>query len=267
MTDMPGFYQKELIDEIEKRRAKGWLIHTLVLWTKHPASLLKEPFCTYLRGLMNDGIQLYIQLTITGMGQLPMGVDYLGNPVIIEPHAPKWKDAVAALPQVIELVGNPLRIRLRIDPILRFKDADGVIQKNLAYMPKIIAATAPLGIKNYSFSFVEKVYHKVLQRFCKLGLTLMPPDDVERDNMKVWLEQLSNQYGVNIYSCSTPGFPKSSCIDGTLLEQLHDNHLPTSQELQGHRALCGCTKSTDLGGWPPKACGTGCLYCYSNPRR
>lgn len=267
MTDMPAFYPQQLIDAVETRRKKGAQIHTLVIWTKHPSSLLNEPLNSYLMGLRNDGIQLYIQLTITGMGQLPMGVDYLGNPVLIEPHAPKWEDAVAALPQVMELVENPLRIRLRIDPILRFKDASRVIQSNLEYMPKIIAATAPLGIMNYSFSFVEKIYSKVLSRFGKLGLTLMPPDDDERLRMNAWLEQLCSQYGVNIYSCSVPGFPKSSCIDGALLEQLHDNHLPTSQKLQGHRALCGCTKSTDLGGWPPKACGTGCLYCYSNPRR
>ena len=34
MTDMPTYYPNELIEEVEKRQAKGLMIHTLVLWTK-----------------------------------------------------------------------------------------------------------------------------------------------------------------------------------------------------------------------------------------
>ena len=89
MTDMPAFYPQQLIEAVESRRKKGVKIHTLVLWTKHPASLLKEPLYSFLLGLRNDGIQLYVQLTITGMGQLPMGTDLNGDPILIEPHAPK----------------------------------------------------------------------------------------------------------------------------------------------------------------------------------
>ena len=58
MTDMPAFYPKQLIEAVETRRKKGVQIHTLVLWTKHPASLLKEPLNSYLTGLRNDGITL-----------------------------------------------------------------------------------------------------------------------------------------------------------------------------------------------------------------
>lgn len=265
MTDMPKFYPKELIEEVEKRRSKGVLIHTLVLWTKHPKSLLAVPLNSYLKELRDDGIQLYLQLTITGMGQQPMGVDSNGNPVVMEPRAPRWEESIYILPEIINLVGNPLRIRLRIDPILRFKDAAGTVYSNLGYMPKIIAATAPLGIKTYCFSFVEDGMHdKVNRRFAKLGATILPPNDEEREKTKEWLGKLCNQYGINIYSCSVPGFPRSSCIDGALLEQLHDTHMPTSHKPQLHRPLCGCTDSIDIGGWPPKKCFTGCQYCYAS---
>lgn len=274
MTDMPAFYPKQLIEAVETRGKKGVQIHTLVLWTKHPSSLLKEPLNSYLTGLRNDGIQLYVQLTITGMGQLPMGVDHNGNPIVIEPHAPKWEDAVAELPKVIELAGNPLRIRQRIDPILRFMDAAGEIQSNLEYIPKIIEATAPLGIKTYNFSFVEdkndnelaKGHLKVNRRFEKLGATILPPTLEERAEIKAWMDELSNQNGIQIFSCATPGMEKSSCINGAWLEQLHDSHMPTSHKECPSRALCGCTESIDIGGWPPKKCQTGCLYCYSNPK-
>ena len=263
MTDMPKFYPNELIEEVENRRNKGLLIHTLVLWTKHPKSLLTDPLYSYLKELRDNGIQLYLQLTITGMGQLPMGVDRYGYPIVMEPRAPIWEESVADLPEIINLLGNPLRVRLRIDPIIRFKDASGQVYSNLGYMPKIIASTAPLGIRTYSFSFVENMYAKVLQRFEKLGATLMPPDEDERERTKEWLGKLCDQYGVNIYSCSVPGFSRSSCIDGALLEQLHDSHMPTSQKPQLHRPLCGCTDSIDIGGWPPKKCFTGCQYCYA----
>lgn len=261
---MPRFYPNELIEEVEKRRDKGLLIHTLVLWTKHPKSLLAEPLNSYLKELRNDGIQLYLQLTITGMGQLPIGVDLNGYPIVMEPRVPKWEDSVNDLPEIIDLLGNPLRIRLRIDPILRFKDATGTVYSNLEYMPKIIASTAPMGIKTYNFSFVEDGMHdKVNRRFAKLGAAICPPNDEERERMKDWLGKLCNQYGICIYSCSVPGFPRSSCIDGVLLEQLHDSHMPTSHKPQLHRPLCGCTDSIDIGGWPPKKCFTGCQYCYA----
>jgi hypothetical protein len=41
MTDLPAFYPESLIDEVEKRIEKNFKIHSLVLWTKHAASLLK----------------------------------------------------------------------------------------------------------------------------------------------------------------------------------------------------------------------------------
>ena len=203
-----------------------------------------------------------------------MGVDHNGNPIVIEPHAPKWEDAVAELPKAIEQVGSPLRIRLRIDPILRFKDAAGEIRSNLEYMPKIIEATAPLGIKTYNFSFVEdkndkeldKGHLKVNRRFEKLGVTILPPSLEERAGIKAWMDELSNQNSIQIFSCATPGMEKSSCINGAWLEQLHDSHMPTSHKECPSRALCGCTEFIDIGGWPPKKCFTGCLYCYSNPK-
>ena len=68
MTDMPKFYPNELIEEVEKRLNKGIDIHTLVLWSKHPKSLISGSLYTYLLELKKRNIQLYYQCTITGMG-------------------------------------------------------------------------------------------------------------------------------------------------------------------------------------------------------
>lgn len=265
MTDMPKFYPKELLQAVQDRIDKGQHIHTLVLWTKHPSCLLKEPLHSGLQKIKEKGIQLYLQLTITGMGGLNMGIDKEGNPIVMEPNAARWETSVSILPDVIKLLGSPLRIRLRIDPIFRFQDAQGKTWSNLPIFPKILEETAKLGIKTYSFSFVENAVHaKVDRRMNELGVTICPPNAEEREKTKLWMEQLMQKFQVNIYSCSVPGFNVSSCIDAELLEGLHDKHIPLSHKKPSHRELCGCTESIDIGGWPPKKCYTGCQYCYAH---
>ena len=265
MTDMPKYYPKELIRAVNERIEKGQNIHTLVLWTKHPQALLAEPLNGFLRALREKGIQLYLQLTITGMGGLSLGVDIDNQPLIMEPHAPTWQDSVSVLPSVIALLGSPLRIRLRLDPIIRFRDANGQSQTNLSTIPLIIEETQKLGIKTYSFSFVESgIHNKVDRRFKSLGVEVMPPSADEREKTKSWFQKLADKYAIQIYSCSVPGFAVSSCIDGFLLEKLHDKQIPLSKKQPSHRTLCGCTESIDIGGWPPKKCFTGCQYCYAH---
>ena len=256
MTDMPKFYPEHLIDGFNDRKNKGQKIHTLVMWTKHPRSLLTEPLYSFLQGLKQDGTQLYVQLTITGMGEVEMGIDINGKPVMMEPNA---------LDQVIALVENPMRIRLRIDPLIRYKDARGEIQSNYEMFESILSQTAAKGIKTYSFSFVENGMHKkVGSRFAHLGLTLLPPTDSERMNFAAKFQELEKKYGVSINSCAIPGFKKTACISAKLLESLHDKHVPLEDKPGNSRPLCGCSKSIDIGGWPPKKCYTGCQYCYSH---
>ena len=265
MTDMPKYYPEQLIDSVIDRKNKGQMIHTLVMWTKHPRSLLIEPLFSFLQGLKQDGTQLYLQLTITGMGQMVMGTDINGNPVMMEPNAPTLADSIDALDQVIELVENPMRIRLRIDPLIRYKDANGEIQSNHEVFEPILSRTSAKGIKTYSFSFVESGMHKKADnRFAHLGLTLLPPTDIERKDFAAKFQKLEKKYGVTISSCAIPGFNKTACISAKLLESLHDKHLPIEDKPGRSRPLCGCSKSIDIGGWPPKKCYTGCQYCYSH---
>ncbi len=265
MTDMPRFYPEQLIDAVNSRIAKGQEIHTLVMWTKHPRSLLNEPLNSFLQSLKQQDTQLYLQLTVTGMGQVVMGTDINGNPVMMEPNAPTVEDSIAALDDVIDLVETPERIRFRIDPLLRYKDANGEIQSNYDFFEPILAQAAAKGIKNFSFSFVESGLHqKVNRRFQRLGLMLLPPTDEERKQFTVKFQALGKKYGVTISSCAVPGLSKSACIDAVLLQNLHDKHLPLNNKPAGKRPLCGCSASIDIGGWPPKKCFTGCQYCYSH---
>ncbi|MFZ5644825.1 MAG: DUF1848 family protein [Bacillota bacterium] len=266
MTDMPKYYPEEIIKEVHKRLDRGIEIHTLVLLTKHPRSLLSDPLKGFLLNLQNNGIQISAQITITGVGGMVIGKKANGKPLILEPQAPSCKDSLKALPEVITLAGLPERIRIRFDPIVRLTDSEGNLFSNIKYLPLVVETASGFGIKDFSFSFLEKNTHKkVDQRFRMMGCTIIPPTTEEREKFKTWLKRLEEKNNVNIFACSVPGFEKTSCIDGQTLQKTHPDKEPADLSHARKRQLCGCTKSIDLGGWPPKKCFTGCDYCYAHP--
>lgn len=267
MTDMPAYYQQDIINQVQLRMSKGQSIHTLVLWTKHPRSLLREPLRSFLLSLKKQQIQLYVNLTVTGLGGAQVGKTSNGSPLILEPNAPSWNDSTKVLPEIMKLVGHPQRIRLRVDPILRLRDYRGVTFSNLEMFPKIIDLTSKQGITYYTFSFLEAdIYPKVDKRFTALGCKIIPPDSAEREKTKTWINNMAVKYKVNISACCVSGFEETRCIDGYLLRSLHDNQEPTDISEPRKREKCACTHSIDIGGWPPKVCLTGCLYCYARPK-
>jgi hypothetical protein len=176
-------------------------------------------------------------------------------------------ESLAVIDDLAEFAGSPQRIRLRVDPLIRLRDARGEIFSNYKSLSRIVRLTAPKGIKNYTFSFLEKdVYKKVDNRFSRHGIEIIPPCPDERKNFAEELNSLAMSMDVSVTSCSVPGLPESACIDGNLLMQLHDQHWPVDLSKPHSRQLCGCTKSVDIGGWPPKVCNSGCLYCYARPK-
>ena len=266
MTDMPKFYPNELINEVQKRLDKNVDIHTLVLWSKHPNSLLVNPLNDYLKLLIKKGIQLYFQCTITGMGNLSIGNKNSGNEFIIEPAVPKPKIAINDLKEVIALLGDPLRVKLRIDPIIKLinvKTNDKYT--NLTMVEPILRECSKLGIKNFTFSFLESNIHKkVDRRFQEYEWKVVSPTLEDKKKVYEWLQKKAEKYNVTIKSCCVSGLEESRCIDGYLLSDLHDSSRAVDLNEPRKRELCACTMSTDIGGWPPKKCYSGCKYCYAN---
>lgn len=265
MTDMPKYYPRELIEEVNQRLSKGMQIHTLVLWTKHPGSLFIDPLYEYLLELKQKNIQLYLQLTITGIGGLKVGIKSNGRPLILEPNAPLFQDSLNLLPQIVQLLELPERIKLRIDPIVRIMDSRGKVFSNLKFFPKIIRNAASYGVKHFVFSFLESGAHrKVDKRFRSMGCRIIPPNKEERERTLIWLRNLESKYNINIESCCVQDFPEGKCVDGRMLMNYHANRDPVDLSQPRKREKCGCTASIDIGGWPPKKCYTGCDYCYAN---
>ncbi|RXM73600.1 DUF1848 family protein [Clostridium tetani] len=268
MTDMPKFYPNELIKETQKRLDNGNDIHTIVLWSKHPSSLLIGELNEYLNLLKNKGVQLYYQCTITGMGGRVIGKNRDGTKFILEPGVPKPYAAISDLKKVIKLLESPLRIKLRIDPIVKIKNKyTGDMFSNISLAEEVIKETSKLGVKNYTFSFLESgIHNKVDYRFNRYDWSIITPNIEEKEKVYKWFKNKAEKYNVNIESCCVPGLPESRCIDGYLLNKLHDLNKIADLKEPRKRQICACTHSIDIGGWPPKKCYSGCKYCYANAK-
>lgn len=225
-------------------------VHTVVCWTKFPDVIYSPPY----RDILKYYDQLYVQLTITGLGGSPL-----------EPNVPHWKRAIEQIPRLIEFAGGAERIRLRTDPLVVLKNGNSKVITNVEVVENIIARAGQLGIKTFSTSFLEE-YPKVKKRLNRYGYTIITiPQDKREEIIKRYNEAASGFSG-RVYTCCAPGFERSACIDGPLLTKLHPCGEKCSRsKARGQRKLCGCTESVDIG-WYNMACKSGCLYCYANPR-
>lgn len=262
MTDMPKYYPELLMKEVMTRIEKGMDIHTVVFWTKHPEAILTNTVIEFINNLFSLGIQCYLHCTITGMGGKRIGRDNLS----IEPNAPKASDSLSMLPKIVDLFRDPLRIMLRIDPLLKIKNNDtGESFSNFDCVKPIIENSAIAGIKSYTISFLQQnVHKKVDNRFKKIGWSIENYTVSQKRSFLERIKSMADEFGAKVYCCSVFGMEESRCIDGYLLEALHPDKKYIRKDEPRKRELCGCTHSIDIGGWPPKKCFTGCQYCYGN---
>jgi len=224
-------------------------VHTVVIWTKNPGNMLAAG---RLREALASYAQLYIHLTITGLGAS-----------LLEPQIPAWQQVIAMVPEVVALAKDPRRISWRFDPIVR-AEAGGVKISNFELFPLLAERMAACGITTCRTSWVEP-YRKVLRRTQKKGVRLLIPSLAERCHQGAIFESTAARCGISMHYCAMEGFARSRCIDGELLSRLHPAGAPCSlKKAKGQRAQCGCTESIDLG-WYSLKCHNACLYCYAEP--
>lgn len=265
MTDMPAFYPRELIDSVNVRLADGQPVHSLVLWTKHPLSLLRDPLYNALEEWKRRGIQLSVQLTVTGFG----GIRFKNNKgswVKIETGVPTAGESLKFIPEVIRLVGDPRLVAIRFDPVMKVSSGFQAATSNLSFLPGLLHSMELNGLERLIYSFlVPGIYKKVDRHFDDAGLVIEAFTEEEKRAVRRQIENLCSRSGIRADACCVEGFAATACIDGVALAGIKQTAESVDTGSLHRRPLCSCTKTTDLGGWPPKPCYSGCLYCYARP--
>lgn len=243
------YFHAEKLAELLLRRYPPERVHTVVVWTKFPATVLSK-----LHRVLSQYDQVYLHLTVTGFGG-----------TVVEPGVPPAEKVLGSIPELISFLGDPRRLRLRPDPLATFRRG-GEVYSNLHLVPEIIRKAASLGVKSFSSSFMT-LYPKVEERLKREGFSFIALGEEEKRYIWRHLEKVAQESGAKLFACCVPGLPKSRCIDGYLLTLLHPRKEPCrTNEAAGQRELCGCTHSVDLG-WYTMKCPAGCLYCYGSPLR
>ena len=245
-TDLVRWYPEAILKALATRYPPA-RVHSIVLITKFPKAILAGPLA---QTLAQYG-QCMAQVTITGWG----GTE-------LEPAVPTTEEALAALSPLLEFLGHPGRLRVRVDPLLRL--ADG--RENVDEACSIMSKAAALGIKDFITSIVTS-YPKVESRLAAAGLALAMWSPEERHKIVSTLLQTASALGVSLSGCCLPELPQAACIDGHALQALHPARLPCRLDHpQGQRPSCGCAHAIDLGWYGSHPCPSGCLYCYANPK-
>jgi len=242
-----GCYPEVMVERLKEFPAES--VHSLVIWTKNPSNMIAAGA---LKTALEKYRQIYIHLTITGMG----GGEF-------EPMIPPWEEAVGMIGPLIDLTGDPRRVTWRFDPILE-TEGHGRNYSNFELFPSLARAIAPFGIRTCRVSWVSP-YKKVISRMEKKGWHLVTRTLEERAGQAGTLIRVGRGYGMSLFFCSMEGLPISRCIDGELLNEIHpDGQRCSTKRAKGQRPLCGCTESLDIG-WYSLRCRHGCLYCYAVP--
>jgi len=246
--DMVGNAPDKFV-EILSHKCPPVSVHTLVIWTKNAENLFEyKPLLTTVKRYD----QLFVHYTVTGMGG-----------TMLEPRVPSQEKGMSFLPKLVELAGDPRRIRFRFDPIVNLRMPDGSSYCNLPWFEKLAPIIKDVGITDISISWMSE-YRKVISRLTRVGITAL------KVTTELWRKQyeaimkIAEVNGFTMHGCCVPGMPRSRCIDGELLAALHPNKEPCStRKAKGQRTECGCTESWDIGWY--HHCYHGCRYCYANP--
>jgi hypothetical protein len=270
-TDLVASFPEWLAGALRERRARvpgpsGGVyevdldpdkVHTVVLWSKDLRHLLAN--ASGLRDLLARYDQLYLHLTITGLGG-----------TAVEPGVLPYREALAQIAGLVDLAGDPRRVSVRFDPVL-FWNENGERRSNLPLFAEVAEASGAHGVRDIRVSFAQW-YGKARRRAAARRFPYVDPPDEEKRAHAAGLAAIAAAAGIVLHACSqpllagVPGIRPSSCIDGGLLEALHPRREPASRRKdRGQRADCLCTESKDIGSYA-QACGHKCLYCYANPK-
>jgi len=252
-TDLPGWHADRLAErlrEVLARRGPDG-IYGVVFWTRFPAALLTSPLREVLEGDLSN---VAVNLTLTGLGGTRL-----------EPRGPDAGDVVTALPELIDLIGGPERLRWRFDPLIPTDDLHDRFED-------LAGRFAALGVDTCTFAFpsARSLRGNLVARYRDLGVPQWP-DEPSRRGWVARMAALATPLGIRLLCCSQPevlgyhpAVRQAQCIPGDVLAGGFPPGTPgpTGKD-PSQRRHCACPPSQDLGDYRTDACRTGCLYCYS----
>ncbi|MCD6117003.1 DUF1848 family protein [bacterium] len=247
-VDLAAYFPEEF-NKLLKEKLPPEKVHTIVVWTKNPVRMLKN---TELVTTLKSYKQLFFHVSVTGMGG-----------TILEPGIPTAEETLKSLSSVVKLAKSPERVRVRFDPVVHLILPDGENYSNIDKFDIVAEWSLKAEIRHMVLSWMQ-VYPKVEKRLTDNSIKIidMNQNDIKREADMLLAKAIRK--GITLHFCSTAPLETSRCIDGFLLTNLHpDREIANTDKAGGQRALCGCTKSWDIG-WYYK-CPGGCLYCYANP--
>jgi hypothetical protein len=228
-------------------------VHTNVLWSKDFSNLIGDRHG--LRTALERYDQIAALFTITGLGGTRL-----------EPAAPSPSAALAQLPGLVALAGNPRRVSLRFDPIFTWREGPAV-RSNLPFFETAAERAAEQGIRDIRFSFTQW-YRRSVRRARESGIDFIDPAPGEKIESVAWMAEIARKHGLRLHACSQPFLAgaevrRSACIDGRFLAALHPRgDRASAAKDRSQRPDCGCTVSVDIGSYE-QACPHGCVYCYA----
>lgn len=247
-TELLAHYPDHLVRRVRELGPAS--IHTLVLWTKDPANLLRHEG---VRQALAGAGQVFLHWTVTGLG---------GS--FLEPNVPPPAEQLTLLLEIVACLGDPRRVHWRYDPLISaHRGPQHVSNVDLHLFRSLAEPFAAAGVPVVHISFVT-LYPKVVRRLALAGVVV---EEFSPETRRVLLDQMATTatgLGMKLATCCEPGHPTGRCIDGDLLAALHPTREPCSAaRARGQRELCGCTVSLDIGRYLP--CPNQCLYCYAHP--
>lgn len=270
-TDLPAFYYDWLQSVLDKGQAEVanprfthktyWVdlrpenVHSLVLWSKDFQNVVKNPACL-------DNYHLYFQYSINNYSR------------VLEPKVPGYRETLQVLGQMLAKY-RPEQFNIRFDPVIISTAGETSISSDFAGLTRLkrfaelCRDLAVLGMHGcrLTTSYIA-LYKHVAKRLQERDIDLRHPEGSMLSAFFAKMVEIAEKHGFRLYSCSSPllenvpGLEKGGCIDGRLLESLFGGRVSKAKD-SGQRVACGCTRSTDIGGYRQK-CGFDCLYCYAN---
>jgi hypothetical protein len=231
-------------------------VHTIVLWSKDFANVLREP------GYLAD-YNLYFHYTINNYSPR------------LEPGVPAYADSLRTLAGLLARY-RPAQFTIRFDPVIISTggEPDPTPGKpgraRLAAFARLCRDLAALGLAagRLTTSYVALYPHVARRLGAADSLGLTP---LSGDTLRLFFQRLAEtagEHGLTLHACASPalagvpGLTSGRCIDGPLLEELFGGRVSRAAD-SGQRQACGCSKSSDIGGYDQR-CRFGCLYCYGS---